>query len=133
MNARDGRFPYIDSLRALAALSVLATHVAPHAGNSWVLPIAARLEVGVAVFFLISGFLLYRPFVRARLLGEQPRRVRAYAWRRALRIVPAFWVALTLITIWLDVPGVFSWHDGPLYYGVAQTWTQRTIGGGLSQ
>lgn len=134
MNVRDERFPYFDSLRALAALSVLGSHAALHAGDTWALPFAARLESGIAIFFLISGFLLYRPFVRARLLDQEPPRGVAYAWRRALRIVPAYWVALTLITIWISLPGgVFTWDRGPLYYGFAQTWSQRTIGGGLSQ
>ena len=34
-------------------------------------PYVARLDVGVTVFFLISGFLLYRPFVESP--GERPR------------------------------------------------------------
>jgi peptidoglycan/LPS O-acetylase OafA/YrhL len=132
MNTRAERFPYIDSLRAFAALSIVATHAALHAGGSWILPVAARLESGVAIFFLISGFLLYRPFARARLTEQKPPRAAAYAWRRGLRIVPAYWVALTLITIAIGTPGTFS-GDAPLYYGIAQTWTQHTIGGGLAQ
>jgi peptidoglycan/LPS O-acetylase OafA/YrhL len=57
-------------------------------------PYTARLEIGVAVFFLISGFLLYRPFVAAHL-GDRPGpAVRPYLKRRFLRIVPAYWVAL---------------------------------------
>ena len=60
-----------------------------------------RLDVGVTVFFLISGFLLYRPFVRARLRGEAGARAwPRTAWRRFLRIVPAYWVALTVVALW---------------------------------
>jgi peptidoglycan/LPS O-acetylase OafA/YrhL len=93
----------------------------------------SRLDVGVPVFFLISGFLLYRPFVRARL-REQPRPATGpYAWRRFLRIAPAYWVALTVITIWLGVSGVFSLEGIPRYYGYAQIYSERTIGGGLPQ
>jgi peptidoglycan/LPS O-acetylase OafA/YrhL len=52
------------------------------------------MEIGVAVFFLISGFLLYRPLACSHL-GEQPgAAVRLYLKRRLLRIVPAYWVAL---------------------------------------
>jgi peptidoglycan/LPS O-acetylase OafA/YrhL len=133
VNARAGRFPLFDSLRAIAALAVLGTHAAVYAASPGLMPYAARLEVGVAIFFVISGFLLYRPFVRARLLAERPPRLRAYAWRRALRIVPNYWVALTVTTIVLGTAGVFTLSDGPLYYGFAQTWTEPTIGGGLSQ
>ena len=69
MSARAVRFPLFDSLRAIAALAVVGTHAAFFAGaygdGSVVAPYAARLEVGVTIFFLISGFLLYRPFVAA--------------------------------------------------------------------
>ena len=51
-----------------------------------------RLEVGVAIFFCISGFLLYRPFVVAHHRAQAMPAVGAYAWRRFLRIVPAYWV-----------------------------------------
>jgi peptidoglycan/LPS O-acetylase OafA/YrhL len=57
-------------------------------------PYTARLEIGVAVFFLISGFLLYRPFVAAHLGARPGPAVRPYLKRRFLRIVPAYWVAL---------------------------------------
>ncbi len=133
MNARAGRFPLVDSLRAIAALAVLATHAAVYAASPELRPYTARLEVGVAIFFVISGFLLYRPFVRARLLDQKAPRPLAYAWRRALRIAPNYWVALTLTTIVLGTAGVFTWENGPLFYGFAQTWKESTIGGGLAQ
>ncbi len=133
MNARAGRFPLFDSLRAIAALAVLGTHAGVYAASPGLTPYAARLEAGVAIFFVISGFLLYRPFVRARLTDERGPRTLAYAWRRALRIVPNYWVALTVTTIVLGTAGVFTWEHGPLFYGFAQTWREETIGGGLSQ
>lgn len=58
----------------------------------------ARLEIGVAVFFLISGFLLYRPFTVAHLAAGPRPRTGAFWIRRLLRIVPAYWVALFLTT-----------------------------------
>src|SRR3954469_15306078 len=112
MNVRARNFPLFDGLRALAALSVLTFHAAYFAGigvtDSPLKPYTGRLEVGVSVFFVISGFLLYRPFVRARLDDEPPPRTAAYAWRRFLRIVPGYWVALTVVALWLGVPGVFT-------------------------
>jgi peptidoglycan/LPS O-acetylase OafA/YrhL len=59
------RFPLFDSLRAIAALTVLGAHSilqlnvqVAHPFLKWASPLAAQ---GVAIFFLISGFLLYRP------------------------------------------------------------------------
>ncbi|MGA2521568.1 MAG: acyltransferase family protein, partial [Acidimicrobiales bacterium] len=63
--ARPRRFPCFDGLRAMAAVLVVMVHTAFDSGltNRSSLGIyTARLEIGVAVFFLISGFLLYRPF-----------------------------------------------------------------------
>src|SRR5919199_254708 len=112
MNVRATRFPMFDGLRAVAALAVLCFHAAYFAGigvtDSPLRPYAGRLEVGVSVFFVISGFLLYRPFVRARLESEPAPHAGAYAWRRFLRIVPGYWVALTVVALWLGLPGVFT-------------------------
>lgn len=121
MNARTDRFFLLDSLRGVAALMVLATHVAfVLPPGSWARPYQARLEAAFAVFFVISGFLLYRPFVKARLLGGTPVAVRAYAWRRFLRIVPAFWVAVTVIAVWIGVENAFTPHNVLVNYGFLQ-------------
>jgi peptidoglycan/LPS O-acetylase OafA/YrhL len=136
MSARATRFPLFDSLRAIAALAVVTTHVGVatglYDGHSVVGQYVARLEVGYPIFFLISGFLLYRPFVRARLLGERLPEVRAYAWRRFLRIAPAYWVALTLVALWMSLPGVFS-ERGLRDYFLLQNYDESTFGTGLVQ
>ena len=134
VNVRAERFPLFDSLRAIAAIAVLATHAAAVSGvemtpGSPVRAYAARLEVGVAIFFAISGFLLYRPFVVARIRGVAAPAAGPYAWRRFLRIVPAYWVALTAIALWLGLPGVFSTDGLVRYYGIAQAYDQPIIGG----
>jgi peptidoglycan/LPS O-acetylase OafA/YrhL len=133
---RAPQFPLLDSVRALAALSVLALHAFVWAGATrsptTAAPWVARLDVGVTVFFLLSGFLLYRPFVRARLLGERPPHAGAYGWRRVLRIVPAYWVALTLSAIWLGREAVLDPATAWSYYGFAQIYTDQVLGG-LSQ
>jgi peptidoglycan/LPS O-acetylase OafA/YrhL len=134
---RASRFLGFDSLRAIAALSVVAYHSGFAAGlpvtDSPLGQYTSQLQVGVSIFFLISGFLLYRPFAGARLRGERFPHVRAYAWRRFLRIVPAYWVALTVITIWLGLPGVFTETGIPLYYGFAQVYDGARAGGGIAQ
>ncbi|MFL5780521.1 MAG: acyltransferase family protein [Thermoleophilaceae bacterium] len=136
MNARATRFPLFDSLRAIAALCIFATHAyavlaADRAG--WFREAARHLDVGVYIFFAISGFLLYRPFVRARLRDETPPAVRAYGWRRILRIGPAYWVALTVIAIWLPLGEVNDLDKAPWFYLFGQSYRWQTAIGGLSQ
>jgi peptidoglycan/LPS O-acetylase OafA/YrhL len=137
VSARAVRFPLFDSLRAIAALAIVGTHAAFFAGaygdGSAVAPYAARLEVGVTVFFLISGFLLYRPFVASRIAGEHAPAAGPYAWRRFLRIVPAYWVALTITVLWIGTDGVFTGSGIPTFYGLAQSYRESTISGGITQ
>jgi peptidoglycan/LPS O-acetylase OafA/YrhL len=138
MNVRADRFPLFDSLRAVAALSVLGFHVAFVAGTghpeaTLFRQLTSRLDVGVTIFFLISGFLLYRPFVRARLNGGPAPNVVAYLWRRALRIAPAYWVALVVITVWLGLEGVFARDKIVDYFGFGQIYHADTAFGGIGQ
>ncbi len=90
----------IEGLRAVAALSILVFHcwlfTVGKAG--WVIgPLGALmwpLESGVTLFFVLSGFLLYRPFAAAVLAGRPRPSVRRYLRNRALRILPAYWAIL---------------------------------------
>ncbi|HEX8647548.1 MAG TPA: acyltransferase [Thermoleophilaceae bacterium] len=128
MSTPGTRFPLFDSLRAVAAVTVLLFHVGfvlegfqhPTFGRYF-----AQLNVGVAIFFVISGFLLYRPFAQARFDGARTPAIGRYAIRRAFRILPAFWVALTGAAIWLDDPDVF---DRPyVYYTLVQNYDVDTL------
>jgi peptidoglycan/LPS O-acetylase OafA/YrhL len=137
VNVRDLRFPLADSLRALAALAVVGAHTEYPAGiynDDFLRQFISRLDVGVTVFFLISGFLLYRPFVRARFAGDAQPSTAAYAWRRFLRIVPAYWLALTIIAwVQLDHAEVFSLHGFLTYYCFAQVYDPVTGLQGIPQ
>ncbi len=124
------RFPLVDSLRAIAAIAVVIVH----AGGLTVTPVhglVTHAEVGVAIFFAISGFLLYRPFVSARLNGARRSAVTTYLRRRILRIVPAYWLALTLVAIFLSAPGVFSGHFW-LFYGFGQIYSDQYVLDGIT-
>jgi len=136
------RFPLFDSLRAIAALSVFVIHL-PFAyrlaTDNPVRPYLLAMNVGVALFFLISGFLLYRPFARARYAGEARPATASYARRRVLRIVPAYWVALPLVVLLLGASGeaapateVFSPRGALAYFGFGQVYGSNTLFGGIS-
>jgi peptidoglycan/LPS O-acetylase OafA/YrhL len=123
------RFPHVDSLRAIAALSILVLHCAYPTGELTGRiqgPFLNRFNVGVTLFFLISGFLLYRPFVAHRVIGARRTRLRDYLRRRLLRIVPAYWLALTVLAIWPGLSGVFTGHWW-VYYGFAQIYNDGTV------
>ncbi len=102
-----GRFPAIDGLRAIAAISVVTYHVvlnydvesAASSAGAW----TARLgNFGVSTFFLISGLLLYRPFVMAHFRDQPHPSYRPFWIRRFTRIFPAYWIALTG-ALWLGI------------------------------
>jgi peptidoglycan/LPS O-acetylase OafA/YrhL len=128
------RFPGLDALRAIAALGVLFSHSAYTSGataHAWYGSLMAQGVSGVTVFFVLSGFLLYRPFLAADVDGLRPIALRDYARRRALRIIPAYWLALTAIALWLGLDEVFS-GDWWRYYGFLQVYSPRTSLHGLA-
>jgi peptidoglycan/LPS O-acetylase OafA/YrhL len=128
------RFPLFDSLRAIAVLAVVIFHVTSITGEINRPVIGSLFPVlgteGLTLFFLISGFLLYRPFVAARARARPLPSPRRYARRRALRIVPAYWTALTVLAIFPGIVGVFS-GDWWRYYLFGQLYSSRTLGGGI--
>ena len=146
----------LESLRGVAASGVFLFHC-------WVLTSAAvltwnlgpvtgfmePLQSGVTLFFVLSGFLLYRPVVAAVLDGRPGQPVGAYLRNRALRIIPAFWVVLLVSSFVLQssvaqvVPGrgsiigpvsdpgilaanlllVQTYHASSVWTGVLPTWS----------
>lgn len=100
----------IDGLRGCAALAVLFHHVgefsiAPNSAGS--LGTAATYgDQGLTLFFALSGFLLYLPFVTALLNGRSIPSIRRYAANRFLRIFPAY-IVIFLVLLAL---GALSTH-----------------------
>jgi peptidoglycan/LPS O-acetylase OafA/YrhL len=132
-----GRFPCFDGLRAIAALSVVGVHVAfvsGFTGSSGLGIYTSRLEIGVSIFFVISGFLLYRPFVLGHL-GARPVPDAANFWlRRLVRIVPAYWLAFVVITYVAQADTVPAhWWSPLVYLGFAQIYVPSLATHGISQ
>ena len=110
-------------MRAIAVLSVVVVHSAVLGGAlgpSFTGRLLAHLNIGVTIFFLISGFLLYRPFIAHRVGGASPPEFVQYAKRRLLRIYPAYWLVLTALVI---VPGLTGVANGEWWaqYGLVYT------------
>jgi peptidoglycan/LPS O-acetylase OafA/YrhL len=94
----------VEGLRAVAAWSIVVFHVwvfSSPAVLNWNLgPFTAfvsPLQSGVTLFFVLSGFLLYRPIAAALLDAAPAPSVWRYLRNRALRILPAYWVILVLV------------------------------------
>ncbi len=105
------RFASLDGVRALAAITVVVFHAAVSAGITGGGPVAGTTtrglgNLGVGVFFALSGFLLYRPYVTAHFTDTTPRPLGRYVRHRVLRIFPAYWLAVgaSIVVFGLVVP-----------------------------
>lgn len=76
--------PYLDGWRGLAILLVLYAHFSLAAGG----------ELGVALFFVLSGYLV------SGLLFQREVRLATFFWRRATRILPTFWLYLAVTALY---------------------------------
>ncbi len=92
-----GRDAALTGVRAVAALLVVLTHAAYTTGKypqGYYGLTLSRAEIGVPIFFVLSGFLLFRPWVKASAAGRPAPSVRRYAWHRVRRIMPAYAVTV---------------------------------------
>ncbi|MEV6345386.1 acyltransferase [Actinoplanes sp. NPDC051851] len=152
------RLPALDVLRALGAAAVVAVHAGFATGASanprWG-GLTARMDVGVAVFFVLSGFLLFRPWALAAAartgavdaaaaagpgaVEARPPAIGRYLWRRALRILPAYWLTMTVCLLllsgdrhippgeWLRMATLTQiYARGHLHDGLGHTWSLAT-------
>lgn len=92
-----GRVASLTGIRAVAALLVVATHAAYTTGKypqGYLGLVYSRMEIGVPIFFVLSGLLLFGPWVRAAAEGAPPPSVGRYTWHRVRRIMPAYVVTV---------------------------------------
>ncbi|HEY4825122.1 MAG TPA: acyltransferase [Solirubrobacteraceae bacterium] len=111
------RWASVDALRAIAALMVLASHaefLGPTQSTTLSRQVSS-LGVGVWIFFAASGYLIAGPFLRALLEGRPLPPVRRYALRRAVRILPAYWVALAAILLLANGSAIAHWWQLPVH------------------
>lgn len=139
---RTPSYPGLDTLRAVASLAVVLTHCAFWAGfydEGLVGALTQRLEVGVAVFFVLSGFLLSHPWFTAARTGGARDSVARYAWKRGLRVLPVYWVTVVLALLvvrqnrdlgperwWQNLLLVDLYLEPTLPEGLSQMWSLTT-------
>ncbi len=107
----------LDGVRAIACLSVIEYHVHYLITSSFNLTLmmgqlgSSILMAGwsgVTLFFVLSGFLLFLPYAKHLLFEEQRPSARTFYGRRALRILPGYYLALVLLIV-LAHPQYFQW------------------------
>ncbi|WP_305093741.1 acyltransferase [Prescottella sp. R16] len=134
----------LTGLRAVAALLVVGAHAAFWTGrytDDLAGTALSRLEIGVPIFFALSGFLLFRPWLVAAAGGGELPSTRTYLWHRARRILPAYWIVVAAtyaIYLFRDDAGETGrgwsgfWRNmtltqiygpGHLHDGLTQTWS----------
>lgn len=135
------RVSAIDGLRGLAALSVFVFHAWLYtlpvvsasrrsAASDYVLH---EMRLGLVLFFVLSGFLLFGPWARAAEHGTKVPQLGVYALRRAARIAPAYYLALagSVALLWglAGTPGVrLPPAEGlPLFAIFAQNASPQTV------
>ena len=135
------RFTTLDGYRAIAALLVVTTHVAYFSGvvvvTAWGHALS-RMDIGVTIFFLLSGFLLFRPWSQSAMTGGTWPAYRTYFRRRLWRILPAY--LLLVVVVLAVMPGIevlpkhwvahlpltqIYWPE-LLINGLTQTWSLAT-------
>jgi peptidoglycan/LPS O-acetylase OafA/YrhL len=135
-------FPALTGLRAVASIAIVGTHAAFWTGRYGADTMGlvwARLDFGVALFFALSGFLLFRPWVSSLVAPAELPDTGKYAWNRVLRIIPAYWIVVVIAFAVLDSTagsgfGGLLRHlaltqiygDNHIHAGITQSWSLAT-------
>ena len=127
--AHVDRVASLTGVRAVAALLVVGTHAAYTTGKYthgyWGL-VGARMEIGVPIFFVLSGFLLFRPWVKSAATGGPPPSLSRYARHRVRRIMPAYVITVLIAYV------LYHFRDagpnpGHTWYGLFRNLTLTQI------
>lgn len=127
--------PAVEGMRACAAIGVVITHVAFQTGHSTGVGgrLFGRFDLAVAVFFALSGFLLWRGHAAAvRGLRHTPP-TGHYLRSRIVRILPGYLVAVVVILSLLpdaDNANLTVWLAN---LSLTQIYVPLTLTGGLTQ
>jgi peptidoglycan/LPS O-acetylase OafA/YrhL len=93
----------------------------------------ARFDFGVTLFFVLSGFLLSRPWFLAAALGRDEPSARHYLWKRALRILPIYWVVVVAAFLVDPKNKDATWEDWVSHLTLTQLYRHELLASSLTQ
>ncbi len=116
------RIPCLDGIRAISITLVLLAHFIGTVGQDvpkWILPFTKMGNLGVRIFFIISGFL-----ITTLLISEYKKTgtisLLKFYFNRTFRIFPAFYAFIFAILI-ASVMGFITLREGDLLHAVTYT------------
>jgi peptidoglycan/LPS O-acetylase OafA/YrhL len=130
-----GFLPAVEGMRACAAMGVVLTHVAFQTGTTGAVigRLLHRFDLAVAVFFALSGFLLWRGHAAAaRGLRKRPP-TGHYLRSRLVRIMPGYVVAVVVILTLLPDANHASFTVWWANLTLTQVYVPLTLTAGLTQ
>lgn len=109
----EGRIPELDGIRGIAIGLVVIFHYvasigAPnHSWWKWIVASTSAFWSGVDLFFVLSGFLIGGILLDS---VNSPRFFKAFYFRRFYRILPVYWIWLTIFVaaVWFDADRRFG-------------------------
>jgi peptidoglycan/LPS O-acetylase OafA/YrhL len=114
------RLPSLDGLRAVSIAFVVIGHLAETRGApAFLAPLSHLGNLGVKVFFVISGFLITTLLLK-EYQKTQRISLRGFFARRTVRIFPAFFAYVGVIVL-LQALGYFTLRDYDLIHAVTYT------------
>lgn len=129
----------VDGLRFAAILSVFIYHlvgdVLRHSPpgyrdtlqDSFLFRLSQQLQVGVPLFFAISGQILAWPFALHHLKGSKPVRLKAYFLRRLTRLEPPYMLSLLIFFVLKIIGGRGEAGDLWPHLGASLLYLHNTI------
>lgn len=132
-NLPAGRFAFVDALRAVAAVSVFLFHSLAgqhipgvYASFSPTMQlIIQHSDVGVAIFFVLSGFVISHSLFNRELSIANVGR---FMLKRSLRLDPPYWVTIALTCLIAIAKGAYSFSA--LQIAVHLAYAQDLLGFG---
>jgi peptidoglycan/LPS O-acetylase OafA/YrhL len=134
-----GFIPEVDGLRLVAIASVFMYHVNGDVSKVIGSRFAGQLEhnllsrifqagnFGVQLFFVISGFILGLPFIRASVENSPRPALGVYYFRRLMRIEPPLIINLTLYLVILHVVKHVTWAELLQHYTASMLYFHNLV------